>query len=376
MKPVSRPYTFDRVVRILIGLAVVVGVLWLLNRLSDVLLPFCVACLVAYMLEPLVQFNRRVMKLKGRGVAIAATLSELILAVGLIGYFVVPMILDEFSQVSTLLRQYASGENVTLLSAEIHDFVRSHIDFAYISSMLTRQDWTYIAESALSFLSSGLNVVMGVVGWFVVLLYLVFVMADYDRVMRGLKNIVPPRYRGGVFKLGNDIKVSMNQYFRGQALVAMLVGILFCIGFLIIGMPMAIALGLFIGVLNLVPYLQLISIVPTTLLCMIYAANTGGSFWGMFIACMVVYAVVQVIQDGFLVPKIMGKTLGLNPAIILLSLSVWGSLLGFMGLIIALPMTTLLLAYYNDYIINDKGRDWDSVLTRNDEISDEANRPD
>lgn len=376
MKPVSRPYTFDRVVRILIGLAVVVGVLWLLNRLSDVLLPFCVACLVAYMLEPLVQFNRRVMKLKGRGVAITATLSELILAVGLIGYFVVPMILDEFSLVSTLLRQYASGENATLLSAEIHDFVRSHIDFAYISSMLTRQDWTYIAESALSFLSSGLNVVVGVVGWFIVLLYLVFVMADYDRVMRGLKNIVPPRYRGVVFKLGNDIKMSMNQYFRGQALVAMLVGILFCIGFLIIGMPMAIALGLFIGVLNLVPYLQLISIVPTTLLCMIYAANTGCSFWGMFIACMVVYAVVQVIQDGFLVPKIMGKTLGLNPAIILLSLSVWGSLLGFMGLIIALPMTTLLLAYYNDYIINDKGRDWDSVLTRNDEISDEANRPD
>ena len=67
---------------------------------------------------------------------------------------------------------------------------------------------------------------------------------------------------------------------------------------------------------------------------------------------MLVYAVVQCIQDFFLTPKIMGKAMGLNPAIILLSLSVWGTLLGFIGLIIALPLTTLLLAYYEQYIIS------------------------
>ena len=66
---------------------------------------------------------------------------------------------------------------------------------------------------------------------------------------------------------------------------------------------------------------------------------------------MAVYVIVQVIQDLFLVPKIMGKTMGLNPAIILLSLSIWGSLFGFIGLIIALPLTTLVLSYYNRYIL-------------------------
>ena len=65
---------------------------------------------------------------------------------------------------------------------------------------------------------------------------------------------------------------------------------------------------------------------------------------------MAVYIVVQCFQDLFLTPKIMGKAMGLNPAIILLSLSVWGTLLGFIGLIIALPLTTLLLAYYDRYI--------------------------
>lgn len=64
------------------------------------------------------------------------------------------------------------------------------------------------------------------------------------------------------------------------------------------------------------------------------------------------YIIVQLIQDFFLTPKIMGKAMGLNPAIILLSLSVWGTLLGFIGLIIALPLTTLLMAYYDNYISN------------------------
>ncbi len=143
----------------------------------------------------------------------------------------------------------------------------------------------------------------------------------------------------------------MNHYFRGQALVALCVGVLFCIGFLIIDMPLAIILGLFIGVLNMVPYLQLISLVPAILLCLVCSVDSGVDFWIIFWKCMAVYCIVQAIQDLFLTPKIMGKAMGLNPAIILLSLSIWGTLLGFLGLIIALPLTTLLLAYYDEYLI-------------------------
>ena len=126
----------------------------------------------------------------------------------------------------------------------------------------------------------------------------------------------------------------MNHYFRGQALVAFIVGILFCIGLAIVGLPMAVVMGLFIGLLNMVPYLQLISLIPTTLLCLVSSVDI----------------IVQCIQDLILTPRIMGKAMGLNPAVILLSLSVWGTLLGFIGLIVALPLTTLLLSYYNIYI--------------------------
>ena len=122
---------------------------------------------------------------------------------------------------------------------------------------------------------------------------------------------------------------------------------------------MGIVLGLFIGLLNMVPYLQLVSIIPTTALCLVYSVGEGQPFWPVFWQCMAVYVVVQLIQDLYLTPRIMGKAMGLNPAIILLSLSVWGSLLGFIGLIIALPLTTLCLSYYDRYIIREGSVDDD-----------------
>ena len=240
--------------------------------------------------------------------------------------------------------------NVSQIPAEIQDYIRENIDFVAISKQLTGQDWRSLLSTVGSFIAGGYDVVMGVFSWFVVLLYIVFIMLDYERLLLGFRHLVPPRYRNVTFGILDDVTRSMNHYFRGQALVASIVGVLFAIGFLIIGMPMAIVLGLFIGLLNMVPYLQLISLVPATLLCLVWSVDGGRSFWNLWFSAMAVYIVVQCIQDLFLTPKIMGHAMGLNPALILLSLSIWGTLMGFIGLIIALPLTTLLLAYYDRYI--------------------------
>ena len=350
-----QPYTFDRVVRILITLSIFGAILWLINNLAGVLLPFCIACLVAYMLEPIVQFNRRVFRLEGRVIAILLTLLETTTAIVALGFIFVPSLNSEVQQMAIMFKEYASAKtDSALIPAEVHDLIRKAIDFKKLSELLTAQDIKSFVDILASFISSGVNIVMGIVGWFIVVLYIVFIMLDYEKLMRGFKRMVPPKYRRIVFSIGHDVKTSMNLYFRGQSLVALCVGILFSIGFLIIDLPLAVVLGLFIGFLNLVPYLQLISLVPTTLLCIVYSVDTGCDFWVIWWQCMAVYAIVQVIQDLFIVPKIMGKTMGLNPAIILLSLSVWGSLFGFIGLIIALPLTTLVLSYYNRYIIGEE----------------------
>ena len=353
---VRREFTFDRVVRIIITIVLISAGVWLLNRLADVLLPFLVAWLVAYMLEPFVQRNRKVLRVRGRLLPIILTLFEVVLLCVVLWVVFMPSIMREMHQMAALFRTYAtSNAHIAFVPAEVHEFLHTHIDFQQISEKMTRQDMRSLLNLAGNFLSGGFNLLLSVFNWFLVLLYLVFIMLDYEKLLEGFRHMVPPRYRRQTFRIGNDVKRSMNHYFRGQALVAFCVGILFSVGFLIVGLPLAVVLGLFIGLLNMVPYLQLISIPITTVLCLVYSMQGGVDFWPVWWQCMAVYIVVQCIQDLVLTPKIMGKAMGLNPAIILLSLSVWGSLLGFIGMIIALPLTTLLLAYYNEYIINRPG---------------------
>ena len=145
----------------------------------------------------------------------------------------------------------------------------------------------------------------------------------------------------------------MSGYFRGQALVALSNCIMFSVGFLLVGFPMPIGLGIFIGVISFVPYLQLIGFLPALVLALLKTFDSGESFWWMMGSVVLVYCVVQVIQDAVVTPKVMGHIMGLSPAVILLSLSIWGYLLGVIGLIIALPATTLLLAYYRRFVVND-----------------------
>ncbi len=354
--PQRTPFTLDRVVRLVITLAIIFGMIWLINILKDVLLPFLVACIIAYMFEPFVLHNRHLLKLKGRASAVFITLFEALFFLSIILYFLVPMIGSELKEMSAIMKTYASSKmSVKFLPDEVQHLLRESFDFHRLGEMFAQQDWMPIITDTLratwELLTSGWSVILGIVSWLIVILYVVFIMIDYEKLERGFKSLVPRKMQPLVGSISRDIVNNMNRYFRGQALIALLVGILFAVGFAMVGLPMSILLGLFIGLLNLVPYLQIISIVPTAVLCLVYAVGGGGDFWTLFGECILVYFVVQAIQDLFLTPKIMGRAMGLNPAIILLSLSIWGTLLGFIGLIIALPLTTLLISYYRHYIV-------------------------
>lgn len=358
MEPEPRhyTYTFDRVVRIIFSVVVVVGIILLLNLLKGVLLPFLVACLIAYMLEPIVKWNIRWMHVKRRFIPVILTLLEVTVVFGGLAALVIPYIVDQSAEMAEMLKAYTTSKiQIPWLSDKIHAIIRDYINVDYISSLMSKKDWIEFIKTSISsgwsFLSSGVAFIAGVVSWLIVFLYVIFIMIDYERLMLSFRQLVPHRHRHRVFRIFDDIKRAMNQYFRGQFIIAMSVGVLFAIGFYIIGLPMGIALGLFIGVLNMVPYLQLLSLPITAVLCIVAAVSGQADFWMIFGESMAVYLIVQTIQDLVLTPRIMGQAMGLNPAIILLSLSIWGSLLGFLGMIVALPLTTLILSYYDMYVI-------------------------
>lgn len=369
--------TFDSFIRgVLIG-AIIIGILMLLERLSGVLLPFFIAWLIAYLIYPLVTFFQYKLRLKNRVVSIFCALFSILLVGAAAFFLLVPPMIEEFGRVKDLLIEYfSSSTNEGNVPKTLSDFLRDNIDTQLLTQLFSERDLLSALKETLpgvwTILSESVNLLFSVFTFFIILLYIVFILLDYESIAEGWPYLVPAKYRKLVTGVLNDVKNGMNRYFRGQAFVALCVGILFSIGFLIIDFPMAIGLGLFIGALNLVPYLQIIGFIPTIILAILKAADTGGNFWLILAAALAVFVVVQIIQDGFIVPRVMGKITGLNPAIILLSLSVWGSLMGMLGMIIALPLTTLMLSYYQRFIISrenihkEEGTDNQAYLEKSD----------
>lgn len=198
------------------------------------------------------------------------------------------------------------------------------------------------------------GVVISIISSLIGLLYLFFLLTDYERFSQGWKRFVPARRRRFVGQLVEDVEMGMSRYLRGQMLVALSNCVMFSIGFAIIGFPVPVGLGVFIGLISFIPYVQVVGFIPAMLLALLKCADTGENFWWLMGGVLLVYVVVQVIQDAVVTPKVMGKMMGLRPAIILLSLSIWGYLMGIIGLIIALPMTTLIIDYYKQYVVKEE----------------------
>ena len=353
----QKKYDFDRVVRMVLTLISVAVGIWLVNYLSPVLMPFVVGFILAYIIEPLVEWLQHKAHIKKRAIAVVLALLIVIAVITGLCWLIIPYLIDEFGAMSKQLAAYAkSSLRIPYVPAEINEFIQRYIDLEKINEIFSKQQWMDIANKVLSgawsFLGGTMSVILSIVSWFIVLLYMFFILLDFNKLSHGLKAAIPAKYRRMALRIFGDVADTMSRYFRGQAAVSFFVGVIFAIEFYIIGLPMAIAFGLFVGLLNMVPYLQLISIPIAAFLCLVATAATGASFWVMFAWVIVAYIICQVIQDMVLIPTIMKSQMGLNPAIIFLSLSLWVYVLGFIGLIIGLPLTTLIISYYCEFVLH------------------------
>lgn len=358
----TKEITFDRFIRGLIAIAGCIIAYLLINRLSGALLPFLIAWLFCYLIYPIVKFFQYKLKFKSRILSIVTVLLLITAVIVGICFLVIPPVIQELSTLKVFVTNYlTSGGSNSSIPAAINEFVRTHIDMAAVESYFSAERIGDLAKSALpkiwSVVSQSFSLVYVLIAIFMVMVYILFILKDYELLERGWISLIPEKYRSRVVELVDDVEESMSNYFRGQSLVALCVGILFSIGFAIIDFPLAIGFGLFVGALNIVPYLQTVALVPTVFLALVKAANTGGNFWWILTAAGIVFLVVQVIQETILIPRIMNKVTGLNPAVILLSLSIWGSLLGLVGMIIALPATSLLLSYYRRFLRKQERED-------------------
>ncbi len=327
------------------------------SRLYGVLLPFFVSFLLAYVLDPVVVFVQTKCRVRNRALAVFVTLILVIgIVVGAIAALRKP-VTEQVNTAWTAFQTYIAAFNINdYVSAETQEkLLQWQSEWDWKKALANPELTTSIKEllpKISNWITGGLSWLSELVVVFMGLLYLVFLMIDMPNIRAGYSRFIPRKIRPQVVTLMGAIDRNMNAYFRGQAMVATCVGVLFAIGFTITGMPMGIAMGLIIGLLNMVPYMQALGIPPCIVLCLIQSAQTGQPVWLTLLMMAIVFIVVQSIQDMVLTPKIMGDVTGMSPAMILLSLSVWGALFGVIGMIIALPLTTLIIEYYDRYVAN------------------------
>lgn len=373
----DRPFTFDRVIRLSISVILIGLGIYMIYILRSVLLPFLVAWLMAYLLNPVVRFIQDKLRLKKRVVAVLITFAMLIGVLTLFFFCITPLVENELYQINSLITSYdLQSFTVNGMPLSVHDFIAKNIDFDSLRNVLSKENASdtikYLIPTLENMVSNSISFILGFTVVFIIILYLIFILLDYDKINKLWMDLIPHRHRAFVSRVTVDVERSMNTYFRHQALICVIVAILFATGFQIIGLPLAIVLGILIGFLHMVPYMHIISVVPAALLCWLKVSQTGESFWALIGLVILLYLVIQCIIDIILVPRIMGKAMGLNPAIILLSLSIWGSLMGIAGMIIAIPLTTLLLSYYQQFIDSEEAEEGGISVEKSDkELSNE-----
>jgi predicted PurR-regulated permease PerM len=354
----GKPYTFDKVIRMLIAGLVIAGLILFVRYLSNVLVPFFIAVLLAYLIDPLVNFVQTKIKVRHRGISVILSLLFLSLIITVVLWWLIPQFMGEMRKMAQLIKSYLQNTSYhDILPASVDEWLRDILAQQDLQKLLNSTDITEtlkdISQPLLKVFSGSLSILFGTLGLLIVLLYLIFILIDYPKLESAWPKLVPQKFRPLAKEIAEDLKISMRIYFRNQFLIAMTVGVLMATGFKIIDLPMGITLGLFIGVLNIIPYLQMVGFLPAILLALLKSMETGDSFWQILLSVFLVIAIVQILQDTVLVPKIMGKAYNMNPAIILLSLSIWGSIMGILGMLLALPLTTLIISYYRRLIIKE-----------------------
>lgn len=352
----DKPFTLDRLSRIFFTFLIVAVLVFIIRGLSSILVPFALAWLTAYMLMPLVYFFQNTCHFKSRILSLMTVL--IIVASVLTGLFLLlwPSLSQEVNKAWDLINTYANYDSIkTMLPETVREKLSEYPDIESVFSDMNVESVSKglqkFFERSAAILAGTFNFLMSATVIFLFFLYLIFIMMDYEILNAGIFYLMPDHLHEFALEAKNNIRYYISNYFKGQSLIALSVGILLATGYSIQGIPMGLTIGLLIGAFNLIPYLQIIGVIPLAFAALLHSANTGDSFLLTFAISFGILMLVQVIQDTILTPNIMGKTMGMRPAVILLSLSIFGFLFGLLGMVFALPATMILYTYHMKYVV-------------------------
>jgi predicted PurR-regulated permease PerM len=317
---------------------------WVFWLLAPVLAPFVIAAVMAYVLHPLVL---RLEGLAGGRLprALTVVLVEALALLALLGLFLllVPILVREWpllqQQLPLLLDRLSAAVNPVLVhlgldvSLNLDDLKAQLV--AYLSA--NREDWW---APLMSSLKLGGSVALAIAGYAVLVpVALFFMLYDWTRMVHLVVELVPPAWRGSFDSFMQESDEVLGEYLRGQLLVMLSLAFFYAVGLALFGLDLALPIGVFTGLAVFVPYLGFgLGLLLALLAGLLQMAPTEA-----FIMVAVVYGLGQLIESFVLTPRLVGERIGLHPLAVILALMAFGQLLGFVGVLIALPASAVLL---------------------------------
>jgi predicted PurR-regulated permease PerM len=336
-RPESDRDFLARSARIAVVAAIVFSVLFaLLWVLKAALTPLAAAFVVAYLLDPLID------RFQARGVrrSIAIFLLLGIVGLGMIGgiLVVLPKLQAEVTALARNMPGYLERlATVVLPQLESRLGIQLPHTLDDVIARIRSGEIPLPLDTIRGVLAKTMSTVFGtfssLIGLLVIPILAYYLLVDFDAYVARLGNWVPPRQRAYVIEKVRTVDRLVSGFLRGQLLVAAALGVLYAGGFALIGIDLAIGVGIVSGALAVIPYLgSIIALVSAAALCVLQF----GIDWHLA-AVVGWYAVVQNVESFVLTPRIVGQSVGLHPAAVIVALLIGGDLFGFLGLLIAVP---------------------------------------
>lgn len=334
-----------------IPLFMIIGTVFLYS-VRSIAIPFLLALLLAYFLDPVVDAMEK--RCVSRTIAVSLVfVLFLVLSSGLM-LFLVPSLKDEIAGLRESLPRYAESL-FGLLPPSVLDFVGIS-DTPDLQSLLARavegvQSLSFdVINQVLHFLSrafsSTLGFLLAIFGYFITPVYFFYLLKDFDRFTKGVLSLVPPRFRESVLKLTRQIDGVMSGFIRGQMMVCLSLSVLYCIGLGLIGIDLALVIGIVSGIAFIIPYLG-------TIIGVLLAGSMAAvQFQDFFHPALVVllFCVVQALEGTLISPKLVGDRVGLHPLGNILAVLIGGEIFGFLGLLLAVPVAASITVIFKEVL--------------------------
>ncbi|MEM8627907.1 MAG: AI-2E family transporter [Pseudomonadota bacterium] len=338
----------------LVWVGLLIVILLTIYVLSPILLPFVLAFFLAYVLNPLVAMLEKAELSRSFGSAAVVVFFTVILVSLLL--LLVPILLVQIQNFAATLPEQASKVGAAIESLVIRVFGPDAAQVEDAVLQRIRDGLTFqedgVSQAITSLITGGLAVVNFLSLVLITPVLTFYLLADWPRLMRGLHDHIPLDYKETVERLLGEIDQVISGFLRGQGLVALLLGLIYATGLVMVGLTYGLLIGLVAGLLSYIPF---VGTIIGFVLGMFAAISQFWPEWLPIVLVAVVFGVGQVLEGNFLSPKIVGDRIKLHPVWLIFSLFAFSYLFGVVGLLIAVPVAAVIgvlgrfaLAEYRD----------------------------